>query len=170
MNTISRKNTIILIIAIVTVVVLLITTASCLLVLWIPNTYAEAVPIPTRVINEEVKESLKTATDEDLAMINDDTIFVATTGDDDLGDGSERNPYSTIDRARIHANDIKDNGADVLVLVREGEYLVDDAITFTKDDNGSITSTIIYRNYPGEYVVLNSSKKIDNWTEYKDGI
>lgn len=86
--------------------------------------------------------------------------YVSLDGDDATGDGSIERPFATIERARdvIRPLELPDGG--ITVYIRDGEYYVNTAITFTPEDSGELGKPIVYSSYPGEKAVIHSGKQI----------
>lgn len=65
------------------------------------------------------------------------------------GDGSADMPYKTIDEAKNYIRTLKSEGeypeGGVKVWIREGNYKVDKAITFTAEDSGVDGAPVIYQ-------------------------
>ncbi len=80
---------------------------------------------------------------------NTDEMFVATDGDDTTGDGSEGNPYATIEKAATTG------GAGTTVVLRAGNHkYTNDTWTFSGDRD----KPIIVRPYPGERPVIHGGQ------------
>ena len=63
-----------------------------------------------------------TAVAEEMSEPESVTIYVATTGDDDTGDGSEAHPYATIQKA---VNTVPaENTVPTTILIADGAYNV----------------------------------------------
>ena len=77
-------------------------------------------------------------------------IYVETDGNDVTGDGSEENPFATIDRAREEVQKYNDDmTGDIEVLVGAGRYYIDEAIAFDENDSASNGRQIIYKSADG---------------------
>ena len=90
-------------------------------------------------------------------------IYVATTGSDVTGDGSESNPFATLQRAKDEVKKFKDNSniIEINVYIRGGEYAFSNTLEFTEDDSGSENVPIIYKAYNGEKVIFHGKKELD---------
>lgn len=86
---------------------------------------------------------------DDNKVIVDTTnsIFVATLGDDNVGDGSINNPYKTVTKALEVVN------AGQTIYIRAGTY--NENAEFNK--SGEAGKPITLRNYPNEVAVLDCS-------------
>ena len=92
--------------------------------------------------------------------------YVALNGSDETGDGSIEHPFATVEKARdtIRALDTLPEGG-VTVYLRDGEYYIDETITFTPEDSGEAGKPIVYASYPGEEALIHSGKKITGFTK-----
>ncbi len=91
--------------------------------------------------------------------------YVAPNGDDANGNGSEENPFATIQRARDEIRKLQGNIPDggITVYLREGEYYQSETLEFTPEDSGKPGKPIVYTSYPGEQAVITGAKDIDGW-------
>lgn len=84
-------------------------------------------------------------------------IYVSPTGSDN-GDGTEENPFATINAARDKIRALKAAGVSpaegFVVYLRGGNYQLKEGITFTAEDSGTEKAPIVYRSYPGEKATL----------------
>jgi hypothetical protein len=56
--------------------------------------------------------------------------------------------------------DLKQQKAtDIVVLIREGTYQLDETVVFGLEDSGQGDSTVTYAAYPGEKPVFSSGRK-----------
>lgn len=91
-------------------------------------------------------------------------VYVALTGDDSTGDGSESSPYRTLEAARDHIRAVKaasglpSGGA--AVYLRGGDYKLDHSFSLLEADSGEAGKPIIYQAYPGEKVRLLGGVKL----------
>ncbi|MCO8123484.1 right-handed parallel beta-helix repeat-containing protein [Stieleria sp. TO1_6] len=110
------------------------------------------------------------------ACLADDTaadFYVAATGSDTwsgtLADSNQQasdGPFATIQRARDAVRELKKSKAtDIVVLVREGNYTLDETLVFGLQDSGEGPATITYAAYPGETPVLSSAREISKWRQ-----
>ncbi|MFC1652622.1 right-handed parallel beta-helix repeat-containing protein [Planctomycetota bacterium] len=99
-------------------------------------------------------------------------FYVATNGNDEWsglsaaatskkGDG----PFATLTKARDAVREYKKQhpGENILVLIRDGMYSIDETIVFNLEDSGDDGCTITYAAYPGEEPVFSSGIKIGGW-------
>ena len=89
------------------------------------------------------------------------TIYVAPNGSDDA-DGSFENPLATLNAAKLRIRELKQQGtySGYTVLLRGGSYYMEESLVFEAQDSGTVGSSIVYRSYPGEKVILIGGKTI----------
>ena len=98
-------------------------------------------------------------------------FFVSPDGSDDWtgtleepNAGSSDGPFATLAHARDAVRNLnKQNPKDVVVLVREGTYPLQQTVVFGIEDSGASESTVTYAAYPGEKPVFSSGKEIGEW-------
>lgn len=101
--------------------------------------------------------------------IVENAIYVSTEGDDTTGDGSENNPYATLEGARKAVSRINnDMTGDITVYFREGTYYFNDTVEFNVEDSGTNGYFISYKAYPGETVSFNAGEKVEGWKKDAD--
>ncbi len=72
------------------------------------------------------------------------TVYVAPNGKKDA-DGTEKNPYATIEAARDAIREINKTGLNgINVVLEEGEYKIEQTIEFTAEDSGTEKCPITY--------------------------
>ena len=93
------------------------------------------------------------------------TLHVAVNGNDDTGDGSEENPYATLEKAktivRMMNDDMKSN---IDVVVHGGTYYVKETLEFTPEDSATNGFRIRYVAADGEAPVISGGEAITGWT------
>ncbi|MEO3805079.1 right-handed parallel beta-helix repeat-containing protein [Nonomuraea sp. B1E8] len=97
--------------------------------------------------------------------------YVSPSGSD-RGDGSDKNPWKSIEQARDALRaDKKPQKCDIVVNVKAGDYVVEKTIEFTEADSGENGHTITYRSAdgPGKARLL-GAKPLTGWQKYKDNI
>ncbi len=93
-----------------------------------------------------------------------DGFFVAPRGLD-CNPGTKSLPKATFQgaveavRAYKQSNDLPEDGLNV--YFRGGTYLIESSISLGELDNGNPHTPIIYRNYPGEQVILTGNGVLD---------
>ncbi|MDF2836159.1 MAG: hypothetical protein K0Q63_1799, partial [Paenibacillus sp.] len=91
-------------------------------------------------------------------------FYVAPTGDD-LGPGTEEQPFRTLSRAQQAVRDVNDNmTGDVIVYVREGIYRLETTWELDERDSGTNGYMARWMAYPGEQPVLSGGSVISGWT------
>ena len=85
-------------------------------------------------------------------------IFVAPSGSDGQGDGSEARPFLTVGRAQVAARAARAKGS-VVVWLRAGvHYQPAGPLTLTTADSGTDTGApVVYAGYPGENATLSAA-------------
>ena len=111
----------------------------------------------------------------------EETFYVSPVGQDlwsgklpePKKDGSD-GPFATLVRARDEIRTLK-SAAGVLrrpmtVLLRGGEYTLEETFELTDADSGTRDCPVTYAAYPGEKPVLSGGRKITGWKPYKGKI
>lgn len=97
-------------------------------------------------------------------------FFVAPSGNDS-NPGSETLPFQTVDRARTAVRQINRSMAgDIIVYLRDGEYVLPSTLRFDEGDSASGGFQIIYEAYPGERPVLSGGERIRGWMDAGNGL
>jgi len=95
------------------------------------------------------------------------TYYVATDGNDETGNGSEGNPWATIEHAK---NEIVGTTGNT-VYVRGGTYYFGEAVDVNELDSGASGSPNIYKAYSGENPVLCGGIVLSpSWTQHSGNI
>lgn len=94
-------------------------------------------------------------------------IYVATDGDDNIGDGTKESPYKTIAKAKEVVRTLPKAGGDIIVEIADGFYPLDEPLVFTAEDSGTENSTIHYVAAPGAKPVISGGEMLEKgvWTE-----
>lgn len=130
----------------------------------------KAVKVPVRVsdgfASSEIYEMIINKED---SMTTPTAIYVSSKGND-KNKGSLDSPLKTIEGARNYVRKLKEGGKlnrnGAIVYFREGEYFMNNATLFEKEDSGDLGAYIRYKAYNGESVRFIGAKKIDfNWFE-----
>lgn len=95
------------------------------------------------------------------------TIYVATNGNDNTGNGTQEKPYKTLAKAKAVVRTLPKTGGDIVVQIADGYYSLDETLVFNKDDSGSASSTIRYEAAPGAKPVISAGEMLKKgvWTE-----
>lgn len=100
-------------------------------------------------------------------------FYVSSRGSDDWsGTLAEPNanqtdgPFASLKKARDAVSALLklNTSGNILVLIRGGEYRLDETLVFDLDDSGKEDSRITYAAYPGERPVFSSGLPISGWT------
>ncbi|MBO5453124.1 MAG: right-handed parallel beta-helix repeat-containing protein [Clostridia bacterium] len=97
-------------------------------------------------------------------------LYVAPDGKD-TNKGTIDSPFATLEKARDTILELKNAGklaeGGAVVYFRGGDYVIKNAIEFSKEHSGaSEDAPIIYRNYPGEEVNFLGAATLD-WSNFK---
>jgi len=97
--------------------------------------------------------------------------FVSPLGDD-KNPGTETKPFKTIQHAKamVRREISKGMNANVVILIRGGNYYFTAPVYFDAADSGKDGYKIIYRNYPGERPILIGGQPVTNWLKVNDVI
>ena len=102
-------------------------------------------------------------------ITTDKNIYVATTGNDNTGDGTISKPYLTLTKAKTIANTQKASSTNgVTIWFRGGTYSIPTTVSFTSSDAGTAAKPIIYRAYTNENVIFAGAKSVtpSKWVAY----
>ncbi len=91
-------------------------------------------------------------TRDDNPVIGTNYLYVATTGSDTSGDGTQGNPWKTIQKAASVVN------PGDTVLVRAGTYTVTSSISFSR--SGTSSNYITFMPYSGESVTIDGNNTL----------
>ncbi len=90
--------------------------------------------------------------------------YVATDGNDQYSGGAKQ-PFRTIARAMEAVRAHEDRGVSPInVIIREGVYRLDEALTFTREDSGGMGAEVTYKAAAGEEVILSGAIPVTGWT------
>ena len=81
-------------------------------------------------------------------------------------------PFRTIDRARkaVKENITDDMNCDITVYIEEGQYYIDETMTFDNSDGGKNWCYVTYKNYENDEAVINGGGRITDWEQYDGNI
>lgn len=98
-------------------------------------------------------------------------FWVSTTGND-LGDGTQNNPFLTIGRAQTAVREVLAEpgslASDVIVNVGGGTYELPTTLDFGPADSGRDGHAVIYRAATGEEAVISGGRGVTDWTPVAD--
>lgn len=100
----------------------------------------------------------------------DATYWVAVNGNE-FGDGSQQNPFNTIERAQEAVRSVLQSGPqqqDIVVKIGGGTYELGRALTFTSADSGNNGHTVSYQAVAGETPVISGGRAVTGWTAVPD--
>lgn len=166
------------IISIISIILLLflIISGTILTIGLLPLSYAKE----TERVNP-VSEIIKTApdnppqySDAELEKLREGDFYVDVNNGNDDNDGKTINTaFASIERAKSAVREMiaADNNIDkdIEIVIRQGVYAIDKSIVFESEDCMA-GNEVIYRNYPGEYPIIEGYASLKGFREYKDGI
>lgn len=96
-------------------------------------------------------------------------FFISPDGDDN-NPGTRDKPFATLNRARDAIRKISsgEKNRDIRVLLRGGEYFLDETVVFSLKDSASKGHTITYAAFPGEKPVFHSGIPVTGWRKLED--
>ncbi|OAB37013.1 hypothetical protein PMSD_09415 [Paenibacillus macquariensis subsp. defensor] len=102
-------------------------------------------------------------------------IYVATTGSDEIGDGTQDKPFATVVKAKAKVKEIiqalpdQKMTSDIIVNVGQGDYYLNEPIEFNAGDSGTNGHNVIYRSADGiGKANLIGGTKINGWQKSTD--
>ncbi|MGJ8645199.1 MAG: right-handed parallel beta-helix repeat-containing protein [Luteolibacter sp.] len=106
-----------------------------------------------------------------VALCAQADFYVSPAGSDEWsGTLSEPNekmsdgPFSSLSRARDAVRGLKEvKASEILVLVRDGVYTLEETVVFGLEDSGAEGLPITYAAYPDEKPVFTSGRAIEGW-------
>lgn len=83
-------------------------------------------------------------------------VYYVSADSSGAGDGSAENPFSSIESAR---NAIRNTAKTepITVMIRGGEYYLQNSLEFKSQDSGTDSAPITYKAYDGEQVIVHGS-------------
>lgn len=98
-------------------------------------------------------------------------LYVSPAGDD-ANDGSESEPFKSIERAQIEVRTFIRKGLSqsISVYLDEGVYTLTEPLRFGPKDSGTETCAIIWQAKPGASVVLSGGRELTNWKHTGDSL
>ncbi len=98
-------------------------------------------------------------------------MYYVSLNGNDLGNGSKRHPFATIERARKAVQSSVKSERKIEVVIGEGTYYLDKTIEFYPEDSGTELAPVTWRAAEGEKVVLSGGRLLDGqWQEGNEGI
>jgi hypothetical protein len=97
------------------------------------------------------------------------TFWVSVNGSAS-GDGSQHNPFNSIELAQQAVRAVLQTGPqqDIVVKIGGGTYQLDQALTFTAADSGNNGHVVRYEAVDGETPVLSGARAVTGWTATSD--
>lgn len=95
-------------------------------------------------------------------------LYVSPNGSD-LNDGSETQPFRTLERARDAVRERNaDMEGDIVVSLQDGTYLLNDTLSFSERDGATNGFHIIYTAAPGASPVISGGREIGGFSLYDE--
>ncbi len=95
---------------------------------------------------------------------NRTSYYVNPETGDDGNDGSEENPFKTVNKAKeVMASASRGMENDLYVYLGGGDYFTYEPIKFTNADSGKNGFRIYYKNLPGETPVMQAGVPVSGW-------
>jgi hypothetical protein len=121
-------------------------------------------PLPLRV-NATTRMSLPASPSPGL------TLHVAPRGND-TGNGSEKQPFACIERARDEIRARRRSGSlpvgGVEVLVHGGEYQVSQTLSLSESDSGTESTPVVFQAMAGEKPAFRGGTRLTGWRRLSD--
>lgn len=96
--------------------------------------------------------------------------WVATNGSDSA-EGSESNPFLTIEHARDVIRSSNDRSACTLnVNIKGGTYRLTSPLTFSSQDSGAPGAPVVYQAASGETPIISGAQAVTGWTLQDAGL
>jgi len=107
------------------------------------------------------------------AVEKEDSIYVSLGGSDSNA-GTKNSPLRTLKKAQEITRQKISHGLirDLVIVIRGGEYILDDVFELNEQDSGNNEHFVIWRSYPGEEVKITTAEILDNsrWESYNGNI
>lgn len=88
-------------------------------------------------------------------------LYVSAESGSDKGDGSEKNPFKTIQKAQQAVRTMNENMQGDIVVHLTGSFFVDETLTFTEEDSGTNSNLVIWQGEDG--ATVHGGKKVTGW-------
>jgi hypothetical protein len=97
--------------------------------------------------------------------------FVVAPNGNDNNPGTLEEPFATIHRAQAAVRSEIAQGLvnNVTVLIRGGEYLLEESLVFGPADSGNANFIVRYMAYPGETPVISGGRHLTGWKQAGGG-
>lgn len=131
------------------------------------------------VINEEKQYNLKLIYLDSLHTVKPyekfDTVYkefyVSQTNGNDENDGSQLNPFSSLQYALDYASQYTASmNGDIIINLLEGNHYITENINITNIHSGQNGYNVIIRGAKENKSIINGGKEIKNWIHYQNGI
>ena len=94
-------------------------------------------------------------------------LYISVKGNDS-NPGTKEKPLASFKKAQLMARKINES---LTIYVRGGTYYLNAPIIFTKEDNRSAKTAVLYKAFPGEQVKVSGGKPLQlNWASFSGGI
>ena len=98
------------------------------------------------------------------------TFYVSAQGDDNHP-GTASLPFATLPRAQRAAREARNTSEPAKVVILEGTYYLETALTFRPEDSGTHGAPVMYAAQTGHHVTISGGRKLGcNWKPYQNGI
>lgn len=105
-----------------------------------------------------------------MANAQEKISFYVSPSGNDAGAGSLKRPFKSLQRATKAIAKQTKISDDVTVFLMGGDYFLDQALVFDKQNWANRTGNISFKNYKNEVARITGGKKITGWTKDKNGI
>jgi hypothetical protein len=102
------------------------------------------------------------------------TVFYVSPTGDDTGDGSQKEPFRTLERARDAVRSLKQSRSGTLpeggvkIVINGGDYKWEKTLKLTSADSGTTDKPIVYQVEPGRTAIFHSGVRITEWKTISD--
>ncbi|HEX9328739.1 MAG TPA: hypothetical protein VF915_19600, partial [Reyranella sp.] len=98
------------------------------------------------------------------------TFWVAINGGE-FGDGSEHNPFNSIEQAQQAVRSVLQSGPqqqDIVVKIGGGTYELAQTLSFSAADSGNNGHVVRYEAVDGEHPVISGGQAVTGWSAVSD--
>ncbi|MHC4325040.1 MAG: right-handed parallel beta-helix repeat-containing protein, partial [Planctomycetota bacterium] len=102
-----------------------------------------------------------------------EVFYVSPTGND-TGDGSQKKPFRTLERARDAVRSLKRSLSGTLpeggvkIVINGGDYKWEQTLKLTSVDSGAADKPVVYQVEPGRIAIFRGGVRITDWTTISD--